>query len=210
MNCKARLYAGMAAVLVALPALAQTNPDVHEERILSFIHQTNLFEIQAANLALSNSSSDAVKAFAQDMVKDHQAADQQVRNYGSAHGIDVDALSKTLDRVDADRLQNERSNREVGTATGEWAWTWENTLEKKNGDTSEIAKLRNLRGAAFDREYVRAMIDGHQKAIDRLTNAGQGRRLISADLKALIDSLLPTVQHHLDMAQALQATVAKA
>jgi putative membrane protein len=218
MNYKRALQAGMAAVLVALPALSQTPTSVREERVVSFIHQTNLFEIQAAKLALANSSSDAVKSFAQQMITDHQAADAQVRNYGTAHNIDIDALSKELDQVSADRLELQRRDRALGSATGEWAWTWENTLDKKNKDASEMAKLTNLRGAAFDREYVRAMVDGHQKAIDRLTNAKENRRLaretpgqpISSDLKDLIDGLLPTIQHHLEMAQALQAKVAKA
>lgn len=218
MNYKRALQAGMATVLVALPALSQTPTSVREERVVSFIHQTNLFEIQAAKLALANSSSDAVKSFAQQMITDHQAADTQVRNYGSAHGIDVDTLGKQLDQVSADRLELARRDREVGSATGEWAWTWENTLQKKNQDASEIGKLTDLRGNAFDREYARAMIDGHQKAIDRLTNAAENLRPgrenagqpISPDLKALIDGLLPTIQHHLDMAQALQAKVAKA
>ena len=218
MNYKRALQAGTALVLVALPALSETNSAVREERVLSFIHQTNLFEIQAAKLALANSSSDAVKVFAQQMITDHQAADAQVRTYASAHGIDIDTVRQQLDQVSADRLERQRRDRALGSATGEWAWTWENTLQKKNQDASEIAKLSNLRGAAFAREYVRAMIDGHQKAIDRLTNAEENLRPgrvnpgepISADLKALIDNLLPTIQHHLDMAQALQSKVAKA
>ncbi len=52
------------------------------------------------------------------------------------------------------------------------------------------------------------MIDGHQKAVDRLKDAEA--RQISPDLTALIDSLLPTVQHHLEMAQTLQGTLPKA
>ena len=217
MNWKNALHAAVAALLVSLPAVSQTKTPVREERVLAFIHQANVFEIEAAKLALANSSSDAVKSFAEEMVKDHQAADAQLRTYGSAHDIDIDSLSNQLDQVDEDRLENERRDKTVGSATGEWAWTWENTLRKKSDDTNELAKLRNLRDSAFDREYARAMIDGHQNVSNRLRDAEQGRRPgrslarpISPDLKSLIDGLLPTVQHHLEMAQALEATVAKA
>jgi predicted outer membrane protein len=52
------------------------------------------------------------------------------------------------------------------------------------------------------------MVDGHQNAIDWLTNAKN--KGISPDLRTLIQGALPTIQNHLEMAQALRATVAKA
>ena len=62
MNCKNALHAAVAALLVSLPAVSQTKTPVREERVLAFIHQANVFEIEAAKLALANSSSDAVSS----------------------------------------------------------------------------------------------------------------------------------------------------
>jgi putative membrane protein len=208
MNCNKAVKAGLAAIVVALPALSQTTTPLREERIISFIHDTNVFEIEAAKLALSNGSSDEVKSFAKQMINDHQSADAQLRAYAGAHGIDVDQLRSKLDQASQERLEQARRSKTVGSATGEWAWSWENTLRKTNEDADELAKLRTLRGSAFDREYVRAMVDGHQKAIDRLSDA-KGRN-IAPDLRTLIEGQLPAIQSHLEMAQTVQAAVVKA
>jgi len=71
-----------------------------------------------------------------------------------------------------------------------------------------LERLRTLEGAAFDREFVSAMVDGHQKVIDRLTSVRD--RSIDPDLRSLIVDLLPTIKHHLELAQALQEAVSKA
>ena len=73
---------------------------------------------------------------------------------------------------------------------------------------NELARLRNLSGAAFDQEYVREIIEGQRRAIDRLKNVETAD--IAPDLRALIQVLIPTIRSHLEMAQAAQATAAKA
>jgi len=205
-------------VLIALPALAQ-KPTGREERIVSFIHQANLHEIEASKLAQERSSSQQVKDFANQMIADHEGADQQLRSYAQQHQIDLDALRQHLMEVNDRRLADERQSRAVGTATGEWAFTWENANVAKSEDDNTLARLRQLSGAAFDRAYVSDMVQGHQKAVDRLTNvlAGYRRepdvwknREIDPGVRTLIESLLPTVKHHLEMAQGLQGVVSKA
>jgi predicted outer membrane protein len=200
--------AGAGAILIALPVLSQTAIPVREEGILSFIHETYQYEIAASRLAMKSSASSAVKNFAQQMVDDQAAADTQVRTYTSGHGIELDSLSTQLDRLSKERIEQERRSRTVGSATGEWAWTWEHTLlQEDRRDDEELAKLRSLSGAAFDREYVHAMIDGQQKAIDRFTDAATED--ISSDLRKLIHRAIPGIQNHLEMAQAVQAADAK-
>jgi putative membrane protein len=208
MNWKQRvLEAAAGVVLIALPAHAQVSPTIREERIVSFIHQANLQEIEAAKLAKAKSSSQDVKDFADQMISDHESADEQVRSYAQQHKIDLDGLSRHLKNVDDQRLEQERRSRAVGTATGEWAFTWENENVAKGEDDKSLARLRRLDGAAFDREFASAMVTGHQKVVDGLTDARNRR--IDPDLRKLIDSLLPTVKHHLEMAQALQGVVSK-
>src|SRR5438105_2117268 len=146
--------------------------------------------------------------FANQIVTDHQAADERVRSYAGAHDIDLDTLQRRLAKRNEDRLELERRAKALGTATGEWAWTWENAIRSKNTDDQTLETLRTLEGPAFDREFVRAMVDGHQKVIDRLTNVRDRR--IDPDLRKLIDDLLPSFKRHLEMAQALQDVVSKA
>jgi putative membrane protein len=204
------LEAAAGMILIALPVHAQTQatPRDRDQRILWFIHQVNLFEIETANLANTKSNSQDVKDFAAHMITDHTAADEQVRAYAQAHDIDLDAVGRHLAAANNDRLENERMSKAVGTATGEWAFTWEQANVVKDDAAKTLDRLRSLSGPAFDREYVSAMVKGHQDAVNRLSDARDRR--IDPGVRKLIDSLLPTVKHHLQMAQALQGVVSKA
>jgi putative membrane protein len=208
MNMLDDLKAMAAVVLLALPAHSQTQPQMREERVLSLIHEANQSEIQQSSLATDRSDSAAVKDFAARMVTDHTAADHQVSDYANSHGIDLDKLRAQLRQQSDDRLEFERRSKTVGSATGEWAFSWENTLERQDATPREVAKLRKLRGAEFDREYVRSMVDGHQEVVDRLTDVLT--RELSPDLRTLVQGLLPALQQHLDMAKSLQDAIAKA
>jgi putative membrane protein len=64
-------------------------------------------------------------------------------------------------------------------------------------DQKEVDKFAKLSGKRFDRTYVRMEIKDHQKVIALLkTEAAQGK---DADVRALAQSLLPTIQKHLEM-----------
>lgn len=79
-------------------------------------------------------------------------------------------------------------------------------------------RLSNLRGAEFDREYMNAMVDGHQDVVDRLqTRASEDRfgdnkgtvkpessdNPIEADLNQWAATALPAVRQHLDEAKRI-------
>jgi len=66
-------------------------------------------------------------------------------------------------------------------------------------------KLSKLSGAAFDKAYVAAMVDDHQKdikAFEHQASAGS-----DADVKAFASKMLPTLKEHLQQAQQLAKTV---
>lgn len=81
-----------------------------------------------------------------------------------------------------------------------------------------LQKLQGLTGAEFDREYMSAMVDGHQDAVDLLkdhaedlTDNPQGAPVGTtgaATAKVQVDqwaaNTLPGVQSHLDMAKRIQ------
>jgi putative membrane protein len=70
-----------------------------------------------------------------------------------------------------------------------------------------LEKLRTLKGADFDREFVRAMVKDHQMVIERVTHARS--RINDPELTGLVDKLLPTLKQHLSMAQKLQGSLSK-
>ena len=204
--------AAAGVLLLALPALSQQTAgasiDRYEAMTLWRIHQANQDEIAMARLAKERSGSKNVQDFANRLIQDHQAAEAQVQTYAKSHKIDLADLGRQLSAMTREQIIEEREARSVGSATGEWAWTWEHALQTADEEKTELGKLRQLKGPAFDREFARAMVDGHQLLIDRLKDART--RAIDSDLKGLIDKLLPTFQQHLDMAKKLQLVVSKA
>lgn len=73
---------------------------------------------------------------------------------------------------------------------------------KKGGDEN-MAKLKKLKGKAFDKAYVDNEVTYHQAVIDAVD-----KTLIpsakNADLKALLEKVRPTLEQHLEHAKQLQ------
>lgn len=72
-----------------------------------------------------------------------------------------------------------------------------------------LEQLRQKSGAEFDRAYMQAQVDGHQKVLDAidqqlLPNAK------NAQLKAYLEELRPQVAEHLQQAKSAQDTLASA
>jgi putative membrane protein len=78
---------------------------------------------------------------------------------------------------------------------------------KKGGDEN-IAKLKKLKGAEFDKEYVDHEVAYHQAVLDAID-----KTLIpsaqNADLKGLIVKVRPAIEAHLEHAKHLQASLGK-
>lgn len=66
-------------------------------------------------------------------------------------------------------------------------------------------KLSKLSGAAFDREYMQAMVDGHRKVAADFRKESQSGS--DPDLKAWAGKTLPTVEMHLKHAETVNKTV---
>jgi len=65
-------------------------------------------------------------------------------------------------------------------------------------------KLSGLRGAAFDREYAKAMAKGHDHAVALFEAASQAAQMPS-ELKEFAAATLPALQEYLEMAHELHA-----
>jgi putative membrane protein len=96
-------------------------------------------------------------------------------------------------------------------------------LDQKHQDLKTT--LSNLRGAEFDREYMKAMVDGHEDVVDRLqTRASEDRfgdnkgevkpersdNPVEGALNQWAAKALPTVRHHLDEAKRINDGLARA
>jgi len=67
--------------------------------------------------------------------------------------------------------------------------------QKKYDDLSKKS------GKDFDKEYINAMVDGHQSAVDNFKNNTDNS---DADVKEWVNKTLPTLQMHLDSAKAIK------
>jgi putative membrane protein len=64
-----------------------------------------------------------------------------------------------------------------------------------------VAPFEKLKGTAFDRRFAHEMVAGHQKAIAEYKREAQDGQ--NAELKAYATQVLPTLEKHLQAAQAL-------
>lgn len=190
----------------AIDTTAATRPS-REALLLGRIHHDNQSEIELATLAKQNSSSEAVKKFADRIIADHSKADEQVVALAKSKNIDLPSGAQ-MARLHQMR-QDERQARAVGSPTGEYAHTTAGVGGAGSEHVGEMAehhatvdKLRNLKGAEFDREFARAMVNDHQKTIYELTRVRS--QINDAEIVSLIDKLLPNFKQHLSMAQKLQ------
>lgn len=67
-----------------------------------------------------------------------------------------------------------------------------------------LAHLSDLRGAAFDREYVKAMVENHIKDVTAFEAVAKGA--VDADVKEFATKTLPTLKVHLDVIQKIAAS----
>lgn len=75
------------------------------------------------------------------------------------------------------------------------------TDEMADEARAEYAKLGRLRGAAFDREFARYMVEDHRKDIADFQTEAASRD--PADVRRLARTTIPTLRQHLATAQHL-------
>ncbi len=71
------------------------------------------------------------------------------------------------------------------------------------GHKEAMDKLSVLRGAAFDRAYVTAMIENHMKDVTAFESVAKGA--VDADVKAFATKVLPTLKGHLEAIRGIAA-----
>lgn len=77
----------------------------------------------------------------------------------------------------------------------------------KPSDKALYNRLAKLHGRAFDKLYISEMVKDHKKDVGEFQHASTACH--DAELKAWAGKTLPTLEHHLQMAQDRQAALAK-
>jgi putative membrane protein len=144
---------------------------------LGFLNAANAGEIAEAKLAQQRATNPAVKQFAQQMITDHSAMDQQGQK-----------VAKQLNVTPSDS---------AGPAK-----------DLAKGSKDEMKDLSNKKmGKDWDEDYIEKQIDDHQKVLDKLNDIAKSNA--APEIKNLVQSAIPKVQSHLDLAKNIKDTKLK-
>ena len=168
LKCLSIVAAGL--LLASAAAFGQ---GISDAQIAAIVVTANQVDIDAGQLAVSRSTNEKVKAFAQLMVTDHTGVNK--------------AATELVTRLKVTPQANPTSE------------------ALKSGGDKNVAHLKTLTGADFDRAYINHEYAYHQQVIDALD-----KTLIpgatNAELKALLIKVRPAFIAHRDHAKMLQST----
>lgn len=147
-----------------------------DAQIAMIVVVADTVDVDYGKLAVTRTSNQAVKEFAETMVRDHTAVNDKATALAKKLGVTPEA-SDTSKSLKADGKK-------------------------------EVAKLKALTGAEFDKAYVSNEVSYHEAVISLLD-----KTLIpntkNAELKGLLESGRPLFAAHLEHAKKLQATLGK-
>jgi putative membrane protein len=155
------------------PSGAMGTVDTSPEAVLNRIHAINQEEIDAGKLAKDNGSH-AIQSYAEKLIKDHEAADKQVKK--TAKNLKIDIKSPDDFAFSDDVKQSMQHNKEM------------------------MGQMKEMKGAEFDQKFLTMMSQGHQQALDFLS---QAKATPDTAVRTLVAHLQPTIEQHKKMADHL-------
>ena len=174
----ARDTTGMAGHDMTAGKIDEDNPK-NDHEILVVVSHANALEISSSQLAKTNATNAAVKAFANDMIRDHSAMQKQ----GMELGMKIDTAGAMGMRHDSTSM-----------------------MALASSDSSKLNDLaKKEKGKDWDEEYMKLQVDAHEKTLDRLKKAQENAT--NAELKQMLAGAIPKVQAHLDRAKKLKEQV---
>ena len=152
----------------------------NELQVLAHYYELNLLEVDLGKAAVKLGSSPAVKAYGEMLVTDHGKSNVEIKALAKKLG---QAIPKEKPATDADK--------------------------QEKADTKKAAvALKKLKGADFDREYLRMMVEGHDKELTKVDTFLAS--VEHTELAEMVRAKKPTLQKHADQARELQKTGAQA
>jgi putative membrane protein len=172
-------------------------------------------EVEHGKMAASKASNAQVKAYANTLVKDHTAANQQLMAIAKRKNITIDqasgrgaemtggsATSTTTDTKSGAKRTTASGTTGTTGASGGVATTGE-ARDRQTRGSEQSEPWMSATGAAFDRGFIDAQVKAHQEAIALFEQEAKGGS--DNELKAFAQKQLPGLRNHLKQAQDLQA-----
>ena len=118
---------------------------------------------------------------------------------GSTAGRNADGTARKGEYADDVGTRQDRATElERQRADGSRPYT---EAEARQHATATTQRLQTASGAEFDRQYLTAMLEGHEKAISKYQMAAQ--QLSDADLKQYASAALPKLREHQNKVRSL-------
>jgi putative membrane protein len=152
----------------------------NELQVMAHYHAVNQMEIDLGMSAQKMGGTQAVKSYGEMMVKDHGDFDKQLTALAKKTGQTIPAEKPA---TDADK-------------------------QAKADEKKQAMAVKKMKGADFDREYLRMMVDGHDKELSQIDT--KMADVQNTELADALRSVKSTLQHHADQARELQKTSAEA
>jgi putative membrane protein len=147
-----------------------------EKAFLQWMHYANQQEIQLGQLAQQNATHPDVKSFAQSMVQEHTAADQKLMDY---------AKQKNIKLADKPKAMNDMEKKAMAV------------------DMAEMAKLKDMKGMAFDSCYMVGQVGDHDETLGKLMAARQAGFATDTQLTSMLDEQTQHVSRHRQQAYSV-------
>jgi putative membrane protein len=194
-----RLAAVAAAFALAapLPAQAQTQRDTSKNGAAaltdeSFVQQalkSGENEVAMAKLAAEKATASELKQLAEMLAQDHGQVNEQLRLIAQKSGG-----PKQGDTPSAPGQRSESGPPGVSPGAGP-------------ATSPELEKLSKLSGPEFDKEFLAAIVAGHEKSVELYEKAST--QLKDGAAKKLATDTLPKIKEHLQQAKSLLAQKTK-
>jgi predicted outer membrane protein len=204
-------YLALAALAVSIsaPAVAQT---MDSQTYRAMAMQSDAFEIASSRLALERSRNPAVRAYAQQMIRDHSMTSEALNGgravYSATGEMVPGAVSGTLAGAGIGALVGGPVGAAVGAGIGATAGAATSRDVQATGaispmqlpvqlDAEKSAMLNQMAstsGPQFDRLYGQAQRMGHQQALALHQTYAQAGT--DPALRQFAASVVPHIEHH--------------
>jgi putative membrane protein len=144
----------------AQPPAAGQRVFLSDAEVLSRIHKANLDEVALAKVAQQKAQMAEVKDLSAMIVRDHQKGDDDLTAFAKKQNITLSEPTPGSEEV----------------------------RQSMAADNANLNRVRGLSGAEFDREYMSAMVDGHDDVQDKVGSRVDQSKL--ADWKTRMEESL--------------------
>jgi putative membrane protein len=183
--------APIAALIVAFAPLAPTHAQTKTETSADtgFVQKalkSGEEEVALSKMAAEKAQNSDLKQFAQMLVSDHTAVNEQLRLLAQRNGA-------TPAPRDGTKRGGTESSPPAATAPG------------AAPSSPQAAELAKLSGSEFDKKFLAIVVEGHEKSVELYSAEAETGK--NPAVKKLAAETLPKIKEHLQQAKSLQQQV---